>query len=494
MAEKSESTAGDGTAKAAAVGVAMHEASRDPGVAADVRDFLREQTVVLRLQAEDLRREDKLRHWSLRVHHISDVLKLSFELALAAIFTVVLLGVALTIWSASREDGVVIEAFSVPPDMTAQGLTGQGVAAKLQDKLSAMQAATDSARPAASYSNNWGGDIRVEIPDTGISIGEFYRYLVLRLGHQTHITGEVYHIGNTIAVTARSGGDAGATADGTEADFDSLMQQAADQIYAHTQPYRHAIYLDERQTGHGGREAARSIFEELIAGGSREDRIWGHVGLANLIDSDDLRLASAEERKAAALDSSFALPYQDIAGDDHILGHDEATIVDMRKAVQLLESGHSGMSDRAATISLPADRAIIEISLGDFGATMRDSEAAVSLPDFYGVAEGGRELSIMALALLHRTTEMHEAWSDLPVSKNVYTDMNCAATKLQADYWSGTGPPSWPNGQAPRHRRGNSRQFPDIPNDTSMFCLRLSFRPSRRARGPRREISRARTR
>jgi len=467
MADKSESTGDDGTAKAAAVGVAMHEASRDPGVAADVREFLREQTIVLRLQAEDLRREDKLRHWSLRVHHISDVLKLSFELALASIFTVVMLVAALTVWSATQEDGVVIEAFSVPPDMAAQGLTGQGVAAKLQDKLSAMQAATDSARPAASYSNNWGGDIRVEIPNTGISIGEFYRYLVSRLGHQTHITGEVYHIGNTIAVTARSGSDAGATVTGTEADFDALMQQAADQIYARTQPYRHAIYLDERQAEHGGREAARAIFEELVASGSREDRIWGHVGLANLVDSDDPRLASAEERKAAALDSSFALPYQDIAGDDHILGHDESAIADMSKAVQLLESGHGGMSDRAATISRRADRAIIDISLGDFGATMRDSEDAVSLPDFYGVAEGARELSIMTLALLHRTTEMREAWNDLPASKDVFTNMNREAAKLQADYWSGDWTAvtaEWPGAEAA------TRQLTSIPGYTKRYA------------------------
>ncbi len=467
MADKSESTSDDGAAKAAAVGVAMHEASYDPGVAADVREFLREQTIVLRLQAEDLRREDKLRHWSLRVHHISDVLKLSFELALASIFTVMMLGVALTVWSAAQEDGVVIEAFSVPPDMAAQGLTGQGVAAKLQDKLSAMQAATDSSRPATSYSNNWDGDIRVEIPDTGVSIGEFYRYLVSHLGHQTHITGEVYHIGNTIAVTARSGSDAGATVTGAEADFDSLTQQAAEQIYVRTQPYRHAIYLVETQSGHGGREAGRAIFEELVANGSREDRIWGHVGLAYLVDSDDPRLASTEQRKAAALDPSFALPYQDIASDDHILGHDEAAIADMRRGGHLLESGHGGMSDRAATISLMADRGILDISLGDLDATLRDSEDAVSLPDFYGVAEGARELTVVSLALLHRTADMHAAWNDLPASKGVNTNMNRAAAKLQADYWSGDWTAvtaEWPDAEA------STRQLTSIPGYTKRYA------------------------
>ena len=40
-----------------------------------------EQTVLVRLQAEDLRREDRLHHWSLRVHHVSDAMQLAFELA-----------------------------------------------------------------------------------------------------------------------------------------------------------------------------------------------------------------------------------------------------------------------------------------------------------------------------------------------------------------------------------------------------------------------------
>ncbi|MEI9932470.1 MAG: hypothetical protein WDM89_18515 [Rhizomicrobium sp.] len=51
----------------------------------------KEQAALARLQAEDLRREDRLRHRSLRLHHLSDMLKLGFELALAAIFTAVLL-------------------------------------------------------------------------------------------------------------------------------------------------------------------------------------------------------------------------------------------------------------------------------------------------------------------------------------------------------------------------------------------------------------------
>ena len=45
----------------------------------------KKQSTIADLQIEDLKREDKLRHWSLIVHHFSDVLKLAFEFAVAAI-------------------------------------------------------------------------------------------------------------------------------------------------------------------------------------------------------------------------------------------------------------------------------------------------------------------------------------------------------------------------------------------------------------------------
>ncbi len=404
----------------------------------------KEQAALARLQVEDLRREDRLRHRSLRVHHISGMLKLGFELALAAIFTAVVLIIAGAVWSAAHEDGLVIEAFSVPPDLANSGLTGQAVAAKLQDKLSAMQAATGSARPAASYSNNWGNDIKVEIPDTGVSIGEVYRYLVDRFGHQTHITGEIYRVKDRIAVTARSGGDPGATVSGAEADIDALMQQAAEKIYERTQPYRYAVYLTETQSAKGGREKARAILEELVESGSLVERVWGHAGLAELIDTVDPRLGTVEQQKSLALDSSFALSWNNLGGDAALFSHDEKAVSNLKAAIALFEAGKSEMNERAARILLPYDKATLEDLLDDFGASLHDSEEAQTLPDFYGSVEGMRQQSIVTLAQLHRTSDVRRAWRDLPpvngegiVGGNIAAVAARLGTKLVADYWSG---------------------------------------------------------
>ena len=56
-----------------------------------------------------------------------------------------------------------------------------------------MQNATTSSRPPQSYASNWGNDLKVEIPETGVSIGELHRFLRDWLGHDTHISGEVWH-------------------------------------------------------------------------------------------------------------------------------------------------------------------------------------------------------------------------------------------------------------------------------------------------------------
>jgi len=135
-----------------------------------VDQLLDRQIALADLQIDDLKREDKLRHWSLRVHHISDVMKVTFEITAAFVGIAIVISICAALWAAAHDDSLIIESFSVPPDMASRGLTGEAVAAQLQDRIAAMQAATDSARPPTSYSSNWGNDIKVQIPDTGVSI------------------------------------------------------------------------------------------------------------------------------------------------------------------------------------------------------------------------------------------------------------------------------------------------------------------------------------
>jgi len=192
---------------------------------AEQKKVAQKQQMLLDLQAHELKHELSLRHWSLRVHHVSDVMKVSFEIAVALIMIAVALFIGGAVWSAAHDDGLVIQAFSVPPDLAARGMTGEVVAGRMLDRLSDLQAQTESMRNPGSYTNNWGNDIKVQIPDTGVSVGEFNRYLHQWLGHETNITGDVVRTANGLTVTARAGSDAGDSFTGPEADLDSLPRR-----------------------------------------------------------------------------------------------------------------------------------------------------------------------------------------------------------------------------------------------------------------------------
>ncbi len=300
--------------------------------------LLKKQRELLDLQIDDLKREDTVRHWSLRVRHISDVMKLAFELSLAFIFLVLAIGLAALVWSASQDDGLVIESFSTPPDLAARGLDGRAVASQLLDKLVHMQNETASLRPARTFANNWGNDIKVQIPETGVSAADAYRLLVQWLGHQTHISGEVFRTPDGIAVTARVGGGDGATFTGAEKDLDALEQKAAEQIYAQTQPYRYAVY----QVGKQNYAEAKRVFLVLAESDSSTERAWAHIGLGSLEEdtpSGDERAALGEYRRAVLDDPDSTLAANNIAIAELALGHDEARMQEGARVVSLNEQG-----------------------------------------------------------------------------------------------------------------------------------------------------------
>jgi hypothetical protein len=180
--------------------------------------FLKKQEAFIDLQAKELAHELDLRHWSLWVRHLSSLLKLTFEvgLAVAAVALACFLGAA--VWNAAHADGLVIESFSVPPDLAERGLTGQVIAGELLDRLTEMNQATISSRTGKSYAANWGDDIKVEIPETGVSVAEAYRFLRRWLGHESHISGAVWHTQGGIVITARTDGRS-VTVSGPEADI-----------------------------------------------------------------------------------------------------------------------------------------------------------------------------------------------------------------------------------------------------------------------------------
>jgi tetratricopeptide (TPR) repeat protein len=405
---------------------ALAGASNNP----KVDQLLDRQIALADLQIDDMRREDRLRHWSLRVHHISDVMKVTFEITAAFVGMAIVIGICAALWAASHDDSLIIESFSVPPDMANRGLTGQAVAAQLQDRIAAMQAATDSARPPTSYSSNWGNDIKVQIPDTGVSVGEFYRILTLWLGHQTRITGEVFRTDKGIAITARAGGDGGATNRGPESDFDSILQRAAEAVFGQTQPYRYGVYL----LRHDRLEDAQKDFEKLAANSSASEKAWADNGLATVEDTKgNLRASAAWSRAALAQEPEFALTHWTLTGNEFALGHDEEAVHVTRELVALTQSRNPGLTERSRAMIRHNVAQTLAIEFGDFASVPADARVAEQLPDYNGAVESSWENEVAALGLLHDARAMRARFAEMPRAVDDATVSARRTSLAQAD-------------------------------------------------------------
>ncbi|MBV9992581.1 MAG: hypothetical protein JOZ72_14980 [Alphaproteobacteria bacterium] len=409
MAEESEDLA---NAAAAAAQAALAGASRDKADA-----YLEQQIQLSRMQLEDMRRENRLRHWSFVVRHVGDVLKLAFELAFAFLILAVAVGVGATLWSAAHDNSLVIEAFSVPPDLGSRGMSGETVASALLDKLAALQDETDSARPADSYANNWGDDIKVQIPETGVSIGEVYRVLVRWLGNQTHITGEVYRTRTGLAIAVRaSGHGGGAKVTGSENDLDALLQKAAEAIYARTQPYRYASFL---QSHDRLAEGARIYRRLAVEGATAQERAWAYVGYGvHLTNVGDFPGAIAAERKAAAIIPNFALAYANLEAFESAYGHDEAALADAREAAKLFARGGVAMAPRARAVQFPLERANAALYAYDLDEARRNFARIVDLPDYSGLVEAARDNLGYVAALQHDFAQARRLFAALPATRD----------------------------------------------------------------------------
>ena len=349
----------------AALALAFAGASRE-----DANVFLKKQGALVDLQARELAHELRLRHWTLWVRHASGLLRLALELAAGLLLLFAVTAIGVMVWNAAHADGLIIESFSVPPDLAAKGLSGEVVATQMLDKLTAMQKATNSARAPRTYANNWGSDLKVEIPETGVSIGEAYRFLKQWLGHETHISGEVYRTTSGIAITARAGGDGGASFTGAESDLDALEQKAAEYIYGSSQPYRFGAYLNNQ----GRNDEGIAVLQALGRTGSPAERAWADVGLGvgyQIRGGPDAEQDLTLFRRAAELDPTNGLATSDLSGIEQTRGLYEQALSDSRKTLALITGPGQG---QYRSDSVPAYRqeqqAFIDGFLGDFSGAI----------------------------------------------------------------------------------------------------------------------------
>jgi tetratricopeptide (TPR) repeat protein len=355
---------------ASAVALALAQRTRGPGaesVDAEAAAYLRDQRRLTNLQTEHLHEQRELITSRLKLGRWKDRVTLTLQGLTALVGLAVAAAIAVMAWQAHEDHGVSIQAFSVPPDLAQRGMTGQVVASKLLDRLSELQARTVTGRPASSYASDWGDDIKVEIPETGVSIGELNRWLRQWLGSGSRIGGEVVRTPAGLAVTARVGAASGQTFEGPEADLPRLIQQAAESVYARTQPYRWAVWLAST-----GRQAeAERAYAWLAEHGDREDRAWANLAWAtDLLFRYDPRPAADKARTALELDPRIDTAYRVLNNALDVLGEHEQELANFRTQVRLLQSGRiEGVTDIQFEFQA-VDGVLIPSAVGDYGSAV----------------------------------------------------------------------------------------------------------------------------
>lgn len=318
--ESADGAAPAGDADPVAVALALQAARSDPELSRTASEYLTEQRALVRLQIRHFDEERRLAIAAAKRKRLSDRLRICIQGFVVLVALGAVLGLAAMFWDALTDRGIKIEAFEVPPDLAERGLTGQVLAKKLLDRITEIDRDSTTVRAANSFENNWGKDIKVEVPDTGISIGEISRWIHEKFGHATRVSGEVYRASAGFTVNVRVGNDPATETSGTEVQLPALVQEAATRVYARTQPYRYGFWL----TVQGQTDEANAVFRKLYADGNRIDRIWALHGLAN--DQESLDESMEIEKRALAEDPHFMLAALNLAGSEWALGHEPSAL------------------------------------------------------------------------------------------------------------------------------------------------------------------------
>ena len=368
MADDDDSAQAHASRVTAAEPLALASASR-----ATADAYLEEQIRLARLQAENLVEQNAYELSHLRWRRFNDQMRGALQIMLVALGLVVVVALAAAMWNASRADGIVVEQFSVPPSYAAMGIGGDAVASDLTSKIAQVRdiANGHSLSQSKDVREDRDADVRVEIPDTGISLVEAWHYLRLWLGNERPLRGNLRAAGDgTLTLTVSVGGDS-FTLRGK--DLDGLETQAAERVFADADPGNYVLYLNGR-----GRYA-----EALAAAGRNASLPWAraversdtYALWADMTHdvAGDLPLALARAKIGVALDPKTVAPHMEWLSIARDQGHDEEVLAQARSIVtKRREDETPAFQATGYGYAIDAGELSGTVEIGDFGAALRE--------------------------------------------------------------------------------------------------------------------------
>jgi tetratricopeptide (TPR) repeat protein len=216
------------------------------GGSEEARSYLKDARRLIAIQTEHLHEQRALILKHMRVRRWREMIQLGFQLVLTLLGAAVALGVGIMLYDAFSSRSVVVDAFDAPPALAARGISGKVAAKGVLDALQKLEDATRASSKGLSTRGAWASDIKIEVPETGVSIGEVDRLLRARFGHDLQFDGDLVQTDKgDLALTVRGDGVPAKTFTGGAGDLDKLTTAAAEYIYGRSQPLQYATYLED---------------------------------------------------------------------------------------------------------------------------------------------------------------------------------------------------------------------------------------------------------
>jgi tetratricopeptide (TPR) repeat protein len=340
MADDSE----DGAKSAASRDATAESAALAGASRAKADAYLDVQMGLSQLQRDSLIEQNAFELSHLRWRRFNDQMKGALQIMLVMIGLLVVIGIGAAVWNASQADGLVVDSFSVPPSFAAAGISGDVVADDMTNKITAVHdfANDNSLARSKDVRQDSDQDIKVEIPETGISFAQAWRYLRQWLGHEQHLRGNIRALANgQIALTVSLGSADSFTWTGAPADLDKLEQQAAERVFATVDPVNIVLYM-----------AGKDRMAEALAAAARDIAVSTgnvdvaeayalHANMARYI-TGDVKRSLAEGRLALSLDPRAAPPHMETLNSARMLGYDEEVLRQARAIPQLKKKDNVG--------------------------------------------------------------------------------------------------------------------------------------------------------
>lgn len=358
-------------AGATAIAAGLDAARDDPSLSEPIAAFFRAQRELIEAQQHHL--HVQLRQ--LRIRTVGEVARVSLQfISLAAVLAVVVM-VAGIVRDAMRDYGLVVESFSAPPGFAETGVTGPSLAEQMRGRISTIRQIANANSVTVSDDVRAGEaeTLKVEVPETGISLDDVDRYLHRRLGHARRLEGELTEEeGGRIRIETHLSGSAPISVAGDRKDLDVLLQRAAEQTFASFDPVNWVLYL--RAENRNDEALAAADFNVTQA----KDPINLASALSLSANSDgDRRRALAKAQEVTRIAPQLWSGWQEFANASQQLGHDADAVTYGRHVLRVKVGDQLRYHRQSIPFIQRLARMRIDELIGDYPRLLRDIDLQV---------------------------------------------------------------------------------------------------------------------